>query len=47
LYLLACEKPIEISWLPSVMGPITPIGGLCFIAGWVTLGIAASRIRYK
>jgi uncharacterized membrane protein YgdD (TMEM256/DUF423 family) len=27
------------SWL----GPITPFGGLCFIAGWITLAIAALR----
>jgi len=47
LYLLSCSKQIDISWLPSVMGPVTPIGGLCFIAGWVTLGIAAAKIKYK
>ena len=47
LYLLACDKQIDASWLPSVMGPVTPIGGLCFIAGWVTLGIAALKIKYK
>jgi uncharacterized membrane protein YgdD (TMEM256/DUF423 family) len=47
LYLLACAKPIDVSWLPPVLGPITPVGGLFFIAGWVTLGIAASKIKYK
>jgi uncharacterized membrane protein YgdD (TMEM256/DUF423 family) len=27
------------------LGAITPIGGVCFIAGWVCLGVAASKIR--
>jgi uncharacterized membrane protein YgdD (TMEM256/DUF423 family) len=26
---------------PRILGPITPIGGACFIAGWVALGIAS------
>ena len=47
LYVLACQKQIDVSWLPSVIGPVTPIGGLLFIAGWVTLGIAAAKIKYK
>lgn len=36
LYLLALT---QIKWF----GPITPLGGLCFIAGWVCLIIAATR----
>ncbi|HEX6589948.1 MAG TPA: DUF423 domain-containing protein [Longimicrobiales bacterium] len=36
LYLLALGGP---RWL----GAITPIGGVCFIAGWVLLGLAALR----
>ncbi|HEY2581145.1 MAG TPA: DUF423 domain-containing protein [Mucilaginibacter sp.] len=40
LYLLACRDLIGWSWLP-ILGPITPIGGLLFIAGWATLGFAA------
>ncbi|WP_448699696.1 DUF423 domain-containing protein [Mucilaginibacter sp. AW1-3] len=42
LYLLACRDLIGWSWL-TVMGPITPIGGLLFIAGWVTLAVAGLR----
>jgi uncharacterized membrane protein YgdD (TMEM256/DUF423 family) len=42
LYLLACRDILGWSWLPMV-GPITPIGGLLFIAGWVTLAIAGYR----
>ncbi|GAC13547.1 DUF423 domain-containing protein [Aliiglaciecola lipolytica] len=34
LYILALT---DIKWV----GPITPLGGLCFIAGWVCLLVAA------
>lgn len=27
------------------LGAITPIGGVCFIAGWLALAVAASRIE--
>ncbi len=27
------------------LGPITPLGGVCFIAGWVTLAVAVMRAR--
>ena len=42
LYLLSCRDMLGWSWLPLI-GPGTPIGGLLFIGGWVTLGIAALR----
>jgi uncharacterized membrane protein YgdD (TMEM256/DUF423 family) len=42
LYLLACRDLLQWSWL-SVMGPVTPLGGLLFIIGWITLGFAAYR----
>jgi uncharacterized membrane protein YgdD (TMEM256/DUF423 family) len=42
LYLLSCRDILDWRWLP-VMGPVTPLGGLFFIAGWVTLGIAALK----
>jgi uncharacterized membrane protein YgdD (TMEM256/DUF423 family) len=44
LYLLACSALLNWSWL-QVLGPITPIGGVLFIAGWVCLGIAALKIK--
>lgn len=37
LYLLAL-RPAR--WL----GPITPLGGLCFLAGWVAVIVAAARL---
>jgi uncharacterized membrane protein YgdD (TMEM256/DUF423 family) len=36
LYLIALTK---LLWL----GPVTPLGGLCFLAGWVWLIIAPAR----
>jgi uncharacterized membrane protein YgdD (TMEM256/DUF423 family) len=42
LYLLACRDLLGWGWLP-VLGPITPVGGLLFMAGWVTLAIAGYK----
>ena len=42
LYLLSYFKMVgngQMNWL----GAITPFGGLCFIAGWLLLAIAAIR----
>ncbi|MNT71489.1 hypothetical protein D3C72_2099800 [compost metagenome] len=42
LYLLATREILNIGFL-NYIGPITPIGGLCFILGWALLFIAASK----
>ena len=42
LYLLACRDLLRWGWL-SIMGPITPLGGLLFILGWLMLALAAIR----
>lgn len=42
LYLLSCRNALGISWL-NILGPITPLGGFLFIAGWITLALAAFR----
>jgi len=42
LYLLSCREQLGWAWL-KVMGPVTPLGGLLFIIGWLTLGLAAFR----
>jgi uncharacterized membrane protein YgdD (TMEM256/DUF423 family) len=44
LYLLASKDLLDWTWLPA-LGPVTPIGGVLFIAGWITLGIAALKIK--
>jgi uncharacterized membrane protein YgdD (TMEM256/DUF423 family) len=44
IYLLALRNQLGITtwqWL----GPITPLGGLCLIAGWLTLAIWAIRLK--
>jgi len=28
---------------PKVLGPVTPLGGVCFLAGWIALFVAALR----
>lgn len=44
LYLLANRFLLKIeSW--SWLGPITPIGGLCFIIGWVLFFIGVSILK--
>jgi len=40
LYLLSCRDLIGWQWL-VYMGPVTPIGGLLFILGWLMLAIWA------
>jgi len=37
LYFLCTRNLFEADWL-KVLGPITPLGGLFFIAGWIFLG---------
>lgn len=45
LYVLACREllPFSVAWI----GPVTPIGGLCFIGGWVSLLIATRNETMK
>lgn len=42
LYLLSCRDLLGWGWLIK-LGPITPIGGLLFILGWLMLALAAIR----
>lgn len=42
LYLISTHSLTQIGSL-SVLGPITPIGGLCFIVGWVGLFVATVK----
>lgn len=46
LYLLACRELFHIEhwkWL----GPLTPIGGTCFIIGWIFILISTLRTESK
>ena len=41
LYLLACRHllPFPVGWA----GPVTPLGGLCFIGGWTGIFVSTRR----
>jgi uncharacterized membrane protein YgdD (TMEM256/DUF423 family) len=43
LYLLALTSIHQNSW--TWLGPITPLGGLCFIIGWVYLFLGAKKLN--
>ncbi len=42
LYLISAKEILNISQL-SVLGPVTPIGGLFFILGWISLIFVALK----
>ncbi len=44
LYLLATRSLLGLDSITSIIGPITPIGGLCFIIGWILLAISFSKL---
>lgn len=44
LYLMSVRSLLGIESV-SILGPITPLGGLCFIVGWIGLFIAAVKNR--
>ncbi len=43
IYLLACRELLGIDSWKSVLGPITPFGGLSLIVGWGCLIISALK----
>jgi uncharacterized membrane protein YgdD (TMEM256/DUF423 family) len=44
LYLLSTRELTQIG-ITAVLGPLTPLGGLCFIIGWFSLFLAALKNR--
>ena len=42
VYLLSIRHLIGMAWL-KFLGPITPLGGLFFIAGWLLIGLAVIK----
>jgi len=44
LYLLAAREILQLSFL-GLIGPVTPIGGLLLVAGWLLLFFAALKNR--
>lgn len=37
LYLLSTRELLGVESWKKMLGPLTPLGGLCFIAGWLSL----------
>lgn len=44
LYLLATREILQLNFV-SFIGPVTPLGGLLLVAGWVLLFLAALKNR--
>lgn len=44
LYFLCTRNLIGLEGL-RVLGPVTPIGGLCFVAGWLALAVSVFKKR--
>lgn len=42
LYLLATRGLLGLGWI-KFLGPITPLGGLFFISGWITLALGVLK----
>jgi uncharacterized membrane protein YgdD (TMEM256/DUF423 family) len=42
LYFLSTRSLLGLEW--RWLGPITPIGGICFIAGWVVAAFSVKRV---
>lgn len=43
LYILSTKELTGLGTTAAFLGPVTPLGGLCFIGGWITLFITALR----
>jgi len=43
IYLLSTRELLGLEAATSLLGPITPLGGLCFLGGWIVLLITAVR----
>ena len=46
LYFLCTRNLFGADWL-KVLGPITPIGGLFFVAGWMFIALVGFKKEYK
>lgn len=45
LYLLAIREISFTVNMTKILGPITPMGGLCFVTGWLCLGWGMKEIK--
>lgn len=47
IYLLACKNLLGIESIAKVLGPITPLGGLLFILGWIFIFVSSLGFKSK
>lgn len=47
IYILAINHSLNIDFLPKIFGPITPIGGLFLISGWITFIISLIKSNFE
>ncbi len=45
LYLLSVRSLLDLDSFAAILGPITPLGGVCFMVGWIGLFVAALKHR--
>ncbi len=45
LYLLSVRSLLDLDSFAAILGPITPLGGVCFMVGWIGLFVAAVKHR--
>ncbi len=43
IYLLSCKDLFNLGNFTKVLGPITPIGGVIFIVGWVWMAVTVYK----
>ena len=47
LYLIAVSNAFDLETLKSVLGPMTPFGGVLFIGGWLSLFFSATKYQER
>ncbi|MEO1258121.1 MAG: DUF423 domain-containing protein [Bacteroidota bacterium] len=47
LYLLSLAQSFEFESIKPILGPITPLGGVFFIGGWMSLMFAGTKYKER
>ncbi|MCT4580755.1 MAG: DUF423 domain-containing protein [Flavobacteriales bacterium] len=47
IYLLAMNYSFAIDFLPKIFGPLTPLGGLLLISGWLLFIINLLKVNFN
>lgn len=45
IYLLLIFGQLQLFNLQKIIGPVTPIGGLCLIVGWLVFSVRIARLK--